>query len=222
MTALVTRSSATEAADSETRRERSRTCTGDMPLATITAWLRSDSTTSSRRRARSSCRWRTRHLHTGPAAHPARVTRRLRGRQSGDPRSLESTMNPAVYVQTNDAADNEVVAFKRAEDGLLSPLGRYSTGGRGTGAPHLPSQNSIVLDDDGRWLLVVNAGSDELSLFAVKPDGLELTDRAASGGSRPTSVAISGTLAYVLNNATPNLAGFRIGDGRLVGFDGSA
>ena len=131
-------------------------------------------------------------------------------------------MNPAVYVQTNDAADNEVVAFKRSEDGSLSPLGRYSTGGRGTGAPHLPSQNSIVLSADGRWLLVVNAGSDELSLFAVKPDGLELADRAASGGSRPTSVAISGTLAYVLNNATPNLAGFRIDDGRLVGLEGSA
>ena len=131
-------------------------------------------------------------------------------------------MNPAVYVQTNDATDNEVVAFKRSEDGSLSPLGRYSTGGRGTGAPHLPSQNSIVLDDDGRWLLVVNAGSDELSLFAVKPDGLELADRVASGGSTPTSVAISGTLAYVLNNATPNLAGFRIDDGRLVVLEGSA
>jgi 6-phosphogluconolactonase (cycloisomerase 2 family) len=131
-------------------------------------------------------------------------------------------MDPAVYVQTNDAADNEVVAFKRSEDGSLSPMGRYSTGGRGTGAPHLPSQNSIVLSADGRWLLVVNAGSDELSLFAVKPDGLELTDRASSGGSRPTSVAISGTLAYVLNNATPNLSGFRVDDGRLIGLEASA
>ena len=130
-------------------------------------------------------------------------------------------MNLAVYVQTNDAADNEVVAFKRSEDGSLSPMGRYSTGGRGTGAPHLPSQNSIVLSADGPWLLVVNAGSDELSLFAVKEDGLELADRAASGGSRPTSVAISGSLAYVLNNATPNLAGFRIDDGRLVELEAS-
>jgi len=130
-------------------------------------------------------------------------------------------MNAAVYVQTNDAADNEVVAFRRSEDGSLSPMGRYSTGGSGTGAPHLPSQNSIVLSADGRWLLVVNAGSDELSLFAVKADGLELADRVASGGSRPTSVAISGTLAYVLNNATPNLAGFRIDDGRLVELEAS-
>src|SRR3954452_3308345 len=164
--------------------------------------------------------FRRRHvLSTWDAPH---VTRRPRWRLSRVPESWRSAMTAAVYVQTNDAADNEIVAFMRSDEGALTPLGRHSTGGRGTGAPHLPSQNSIVLSDDGRWLLVVNAGSDELSLFAVKPDGLELTDRAASGGSRPTSVAVSGPLAYVLNNATPNLAGFRIGDGRLVGIEGSA
>ena len=95
----------------------------------------------------------------------------------------------AVYVQSNQAADNEIVAFSRSEDGTLAPLGRYETGGRGTGEPHLPSQNSVVLSDDGRWLLVVNTGSDELSLFAVEPDGLRLADRVGSGGSgRPASL----------------------------------
>ena len=73
-------------------------------------------------------------------------------------------------------------------------MGRYSTGGRGTGSPHLASAGSVVLSDDGRWLLVVNAGSDELSLFPVQPDGLRLADRAGSGGSKPTSVAVSGAL----------------------------
>lgn len=87
-------------------------------------------------------------------------------------------MAPAVYVQTNDAAGNEIVAFSRAEDGTLAALGRYSTGGRGTGQPHLPSQSSVVLSNDGRWLLVVNAGSDELSLLAVEPDGLRLLGAA--------------------------------------------
>jgi len=38
-------------------------------------------------------------------------------------------MSPAVYVHTNDATDNEVVAFTRADDGALAPAGRYSTGG---------------------------------------------------------------------------------------------
>jgi 6-phosphogluconolactonase len=131
-------------------------------------------------------------------------------------------MSAAVYVQTNDAAGNEVIAFSRAEDGSLTPLGRYSTGGRGTGSPHLASAGSVVLSGDGRWLLVVNAGSDELSLFAVQPDGLRLADRASSGGSKPTSVAVSGALVYVLNNGTPSISGFHLADGRLTALPGSA
>jgi 6-phosphogluconolactonase len=131
-------------------------------------------------------------------------------------------MSPAVYVQTNDATDNEVIAFSRAQDGSLAPAGRYSTGGRGTGLPHLASAGSVVLSDDDRWLLVVNAGSDELSLFAVQPDGLRLADRVRSGGSKPTSVAISGALVYVLNNGTPNISGFSLTDGKLTALGGSA
>ena len=130
-------------------------------------------------------------------------------------------MSPAVYVQTNDANGNEVIAFSRAVDGALTPLGRYSTGGRGTGLPHLASAGSVVLSDDDLWLLVVNAGSDDLSLFAVQPDGLRLADRAGSGGSKPTSVAVSGALVYVLNNGTPNISGFNLTDGKLTALAGS-
>ena len=124
-------------------------------------------------------------------------------------------MSPAVYVQTNDAAENEIVAFSRAQDGTLATIGRYSTGGRGTGEPHLPSQGSVVLSEDGRWLLVVNAGSDELSLFEIEPDGLRLADRVSTGGTRPTSAAVSGALVYVLNNGTPTITGFDLVDGKL-------
>ena len=130
-------------------------------------------------------------------------------------------MSPAAYVQTNDATENEVIVFSRAEDGALAPLGRSSTGGRGTGLPHLASAGSVVLSDNGRWLLVVNAGSDELSLFAVQPDGLRLADRVGSGGSKPTSVAVSGALVYVLNNGTPNISGFNLTDGKLAALPGS-
>jgi 6-phosphogluconolactonase len=130
-------------------------------------------------------------------------------------------MPGAVYVQTNDASDNEVVAFRRSDDGALIPLGRQSTGGRGTGEPHLPSQGSVLLTDDARWLLVVNAGSDEVSVFAVESEGLRLTGRAGSGGSTPTSVAVRGDVAYVLNNGTPNLCGFKLEDGELSPLEGS-
>jgi 6-phosphogluconolactonase len=128
----------------------------------------------------------------------------------------------AVYVQTNDAAGNEVLMFERRADGVLGSREAVATGGRGTGEPHLPSQSSIALSQDGRHLLVVNAGSDELSLFAIEDGTLDLSDRVASGGATPTSVAVSGDLVYALNNGTPNIVGFRIEDGRLVELPRSA
>ena len=127
----------------------------------------------------------------------------------------------AVYVQTNDAEANEVIAFARAADGALALLGRFATGGRGTGRPHLASQGSLALTADGRRLLAVNAGSDQVSLFAVEDGGLRLVDCVASGGATPTSVAVSGDLVYVLNHGTPGVAGLRIRSGRLVAMPGS-
>jgi 6-phosphogluconolactonase len=126
-----------------------------------------------------------------------------------------------IYVQTNDAERNEIVAFDRAADGSLTPLGRFDTGGRGTGTPHLPSQSSIALNADGSLLLVTNGGSDELTLFAVGDDGLEPAGRASTGGSRPTSVTVHGDLAYVLNNGAPGIAGFSIAGGGLEPLEGS-
>ncbi len=38
-------------------------------------------------------------------------------------------MDQRVYVQTNDAERNEIVAFDRAGDGMLEPRGCFDTGG---------------------------------------------------------------------------------------------
>jgi 6-phosphogluconolactonase len=126
-----------------------------------------------------------------------------------------------IYVQSNDAQHNEVLVFERAADGVPAPVGSVATGGRGTGEPHLASQSSLALTGDGRRLLVVNAGSDDVSLLAVEAGGLRVLDRAASGGAAPTSVAAAGTLVYVLNNGSASIAGFRIEDERLVALEGS-
>ena len=48
-----------------------------------------------------------------------------------------------------------------------------------------------------------------------------LAHRAASGGSRPASVAVSGALVYVLNNGTPSISGFNLTDGKLTALAGS-
>ena len=79
----------------------------------------------------------------------------------------------AVYVQTNEAGANRLVAFARAADGTLAPLGSFPTGGAGDGVPHLTSQGSVVISGDGAHVLVTNAGSGDVSLFAVvrrRPD----------------------------------------------------
>jgi 6-phosphogluconolactonase len=56
------------------------------------------------------------------------------------------------FTQTNDPDGNQIIAYRRADDGMLTPLGVYDTGGRGTGTPHLASQGSVVLSGDARWL----------------------------------------------------------------------
>ena len=126
-----------------------------------------------------------------------------------------------VYVQSNAAERNEIIAFDRADDGRLEQLSSYETGGRGSGVPHLASQSSVVLSDDGSWLLVINAGSDELSLFAIEPDGLRLAAQVPSGGSAPTSVAERAGIVYVLNNGTPGISGFALADCGLTPLEGS-
>jgi len=120
-----------------------------------------------------------------------------------------------VYVQTNDANVNEVVVYRRNGDGSLDRLGSYLTGGKGSGKPHLPSQSSVVLVGDR--LFVTNAGSDDITVFAVRDDALVALDRTPSGGTAPTSVTVHDDHVYVLNTADePNVVAFRLADDRLV------
>ena len=73
----------------------------------------------------------------------------------------------------------------------------------------------------GRYLLAVNAGSDEITLFRNFGFYLWRTDTDASGGTRPTSVAARGSLVYVLNAGSDNITGFRIRHNRLESIRGA-
>ena len=126
-----------------------------------------------------------------------------------------------VYVQTNEPQRNRLLAFRRAGDGTLGPAGGYETGGAGDGKPHLTSQGSVVLTGDGRYLLVTNAASGDLSVFAAGPDGPSLAGTVATGGA-PKSAAEHAGLVYVLNTAEPSLAGFRLGGATIQPLAGSA
>ncbi len=116
-----------------------------------------------------------------------------------------------VYTLSNQAAGNAVIAFDRASDGSLAPLATYPTGGVGGGSG-LGSQGAVVLSENGRLLLAVDAGSDEITSFRVARDGrLSWADRIDSGGEHPISVTIHRHLVYALNDGGPgNIAGFRI------------
>src|SRR6266550_9424022 len=126
-----------------------------------------------------------------------------------------------VYVQTNDADENEVVVFARGSGGELQRLGSHLTGGKGSGEAHLPSQSSVLLDGDR--LFVTNAGSDDVTVLKAAGDNLALLDRVQSGGSTPRSVAVHGDRVYVLNTGgEPNVSGFVLHGDRLVAVKGSS
>jgi DNA-binding beta-propeller fold protein YncE len=126
----------------------------------------------------------------------------------------------AVYVQTNEP-QNRVVALRRAADGSLDQGTTYATDGAGSGAPHLPSQGSVVLTGDGRHLLVANAASDEISVFAVDPDASLTLVGPTSVGSTPRSIAEHDGIVYVLNTGTPSLTGYRLSDQGLAPIAGA-
>lgn len=116
----------------------------------------------------------------------------------------------ALYLQTNHAGGNEVAVVQRNADGTLGSVSMVSTGGLGTGGG-LGNQGAVVLSENGRHLYVVNAGSDEISIFRVTPFGLQHQGNVASGGDQPISIALRGDLLYVLNDGTdPNVSGFRV------------
>jgi 6-phosphogluconolactonase len=117
----------------------------------------------------------------------------------------------AVYSMTNADDGNEVVVYNRAANGALTLVGPVPTGGNGFGAgiDPLGSQGSLTLSPDGRWLLAVNAGSNDVSVFQVSPQGIELVDVVSSGGNFPVSLTIFHNLVYVLNaGPSPNISGF--------------
>jgi 6-phosphogluconolactonase len=124
-----------------------------------------------------------------------------------------------VFVMTNNADSNQVIAFERSSTGTLENPHGYGTDGRGSGGTvdPLASQGSLTLSTDRAWLFAVNAGSGSVSVFRVNGAKLELTDRVATEGSEPNSVAQHGSLVYVLNTAgSSSVVGFTFDNGKLV------
>jgi 6-phosphogluconolactonase (cycloisomerase 2 family) len=87
-----------------------------------------------------------------------------------------------------------------------------------------------VLSDDGRWLLVTNAGSDEISLFEVENGGLGIGEdgslellepiaastRLGEKGIRDEALTPDGRFLYAIDADAQRVFGWTVGaDGRL-------
>ena len=86
----------------------------------------------------------------------------------GSPSALAQTTG-AIYVNTN-TTNNEVWAYTRATDGTLTFAGNFSTQGGGSNHSDLRSQGAIALSQNGKFLFVVNAGSNEITSFLSTPE----------------------------------------------------
>jgi 6-phosphogluconolactonase len=130
------------------------------------------------------------------------------------------TASPVVgftYVNDNTAVANTVAGFDRHADGSLTPIpgSPFAIGGAGLSAG-LASQGAIQATPDGRFLLAVDAGSNQISVLRVTAHGVPepVGPPVSSGGVEPVSIAISRSgLVYVANagnGGSNNYTGFRL------------
>ena len=123
-----------------------------------------------------------------------------------------------VYVNDNTAGSNTIGAFDRHADGSLTPEqgSPFPAGGAGTGAG-LASQGALQVSSDGRFLIAVDAGSNQISVLRIRRDGtLRLARHGviSSGGVLPVSITIHHELIYVANagGGGSNYTGFRLSE----------
>lgn len=77
-----------------------------------------------------------------------------------------------VYVNDNTASANTVAGFDRHANGTLTPHpgSPFAAGGAGTGTG-LASQGAIQVASDGRFVLAVDAGSNQISVLRIEHGG---------------------------------------------------
>lgn len=156
------------------------------------------------------------------------------GAQSAMAQSDDTSQRPgAVYSMTNNPVGNSITTFERSADGSLGQPRSFPTGGMGSGTPEDSANGVILTNVSGesapintkgtpKLLLATNAGSNSVTVFRVRPDGLEQVDVEPSNGSRPLSVTVNRGVAYVLNAGGPQCTGTFATGQNVTGFRLSA
>jgi 6-phosphogluconolactonase len=111
------------------------------------------------------------------------------------------TQPSTVFVMTNDADHNEILAYQKSPEGDFTFRSHVRTGGRGSGGSTDPlqSQGSLMLSQDHELLFAVNAGSGTVSSFHLVNGLPVLIDHEPTDGAFPVAVAEHNGTAYVLN-----------------------
>lgn len=120
-----------------------------------------------------------------------------------------------VYTSSNEAGGNRLMVFARHRDGTLTFQNAVPTGGVGTGGG-LGNQSGLARSTNGRYLYMVNAASNNITVFRIERDGPQFIQLVNSGGVRPVSIAVDNDVLYVLNaggaaGSEDNITGFSIG-----------
>jgi hypothetical protein len=135
------------------------------------------------------------------------------------PKPKPSTVIGHVYVNDNSAGPNTIGAYARHRDGSITPLpgSPYAAGGSGLGKG-TASQGAIEITPDGRYLLAVDAGSNQISVLRIAKSGAvsEVGTPVSSNGLTPVSITATAwgdeDLVYVANagDGGENYTGFTL------------
>ncbi len=117
----------------------------------------------------------------------------------------------SVFTMTNGRGANHVVAFDRRPGGQLVKVGKFATGGTGSGsfedtansmilgtargeaAPNKPHRrrSSVVRDQRAQH---------DITVFRIRRDHLEMVELEPSRGEKPVSVTVNRGVLYVLHS----------------------
>ncbi|MDY8138419.1 beta-propeller fold lactonase family protein [Aquimarina sp. 2201CG5-10] len=153
-----------------------------------------------------------------------------------------------IYVASNKTSGNSIVAFAQKNDGTLTSIGEYPTGGKGTGnieifdggydytepladgVDPLISAYGVFKTPDNKNLLVVNSGDGTVSSLKINRDkSLTINNVVKAGDIHPVSIASHGSFVYVASSgsvSTPpfsgNILGYKVdSNGKLTSISNS-
>ncbi len=137
------------------------------------------------------------------------VTPLSSGEVSGAASPLSSSAG-AAFAMTNRSTSNQIITYRRAANGALTRVDSVRTRGNGIGTD-LDTQGALLLSEDHRFLYAANAGSDNVSVFAVSGTHLRFVQKVYAGDV-PNSLTLHGNLLYVLDGSVAGngIRGFRV------------